>query len=203
LDLFLAISQGIGASIACGLRSFLPPLLVAAMARADVGVDFTGTDYSFIESVPFLVALLALNAVGALYDRGAGEPSGGGASTGAVGRLFVLAALVLGALVFAGSLAEEDYSPELGLAAGAACALLAYLSMSALLVRARSRLAARGEQGSASFLNLYADAAGLVIAALALLLPPVSYLALALCAWLLVQQRRRAGQKYEGLRVLR
>ena len=40
MDLFLAISQGIGLSLATGVRPFLPPLLVGALARADVGVDF-------------------------------------------------------------------------------------------------------------------------------------------------------------------
>jgi hypothetical protein len=35
------------------------------------------------------------------------------------------------------------------------------------------------------------------------LVPPVSIVALAFCAWVLVARRQRAGQKYEGLRILR
>jgi hypothetical protein len=33
--------------------------------------------------------------------------------------------------------------------------------------------------------------------------PPVSLVALVLCLWLLIRRRRRAGEKYAGLRVLR
>ena len=47
------------------------------------------------------------------------------------------------------------------------------------------------------------DLGAIVIAGLALLLPPVSYLAVAFCLWVLIARRRRAGEKYEGLRVLR
>ena len=46
-------------------------------------------------------------------------------------------------------------------------------------------------------------AAGLVLAGLSVLVPPVSLVALAFLVWLLLQQRRRAGQKYAGLRILR
>ena len=35
MDLFLAISQGIGVSLATGVRTFLVPLFVGAMARAN------------------------------------------------------------------------------------------------------------------------------------------------------------------------
>ena len=69
MDLFLAISQGTGVSLATGMRSFLPPLLVCALARGDLGVDFEGTDYEFLESVPFLSVLLLLNVVGVLSER--------------------------------------------------------------------------------------------------------------------------------------
>ena len=51
MDLFLAISQGIGTSLATGVRAFLAPLLVGALARANVGVDFEGTEYEFLESI--------------------------------------------------------------------------------------------------------------------------------------------------------
>ena len=58
LDLFLAISQGTGLALATGVRPFLPPLLAGALARADVGIDFSGTDFSFLESTPFLLAVV-------------------------------------------------------------------------------------------------------------------------------------------------
>jgi uncharacterized protein DUF4126 len=195
MDLFLAISQGMGVSLATGLRSFLPPLLVGALARADVGVDFDGSGYEFLESIPFLAALLVVNVVGALSER---LPPGR-----FVERSFLGVSVVLGALMFAGSLAEENYEAAPGLFAGAVCVALAYATVQTFLGRARARLAANDEGVSAGYLNLYADGAALCLAALAVLVPPTSYVALAFCAWVLIERRRRSGRKYEGLRILR
>ena len=47
------------------------------------------------------------------------------------------------------------------------------------------------------------DAAVLAVTILAVLVEPSAYLAVAFCVWVLVVGRRRAGQKYEGLRILR
>jgi hypothetical protein len=68
---------------------------------------------------------------------------------------------------------------------------------------AAARLAARGESGAGGTLSLMGDVAALVVAALALLVEPVAYLALAFCAWVLLVRRHRSAQKYEGLRILR
>ena len=43
----------------------------------------------------------------------------------------------------------------------------------------------------------------MVLAALALFVPPVSLLAAARCSSLALGRRRKAGEKYEGLRILR
>ena len=195
MDLFMAIAQGTGVSLATGMRSFLPPLLVCALARGDLGVNFEGTDYEFLESVPFLTALLLLNVVGVLSERWTPRR--------AVDLVFFNVSLVLGSLLFAGSLAEESYATFPGWVAGAACAALAYVAVLTFLGRARARLAARGEEGLAGYLNLYADGVALCLAALAILIPPISFVALAFCAWALIEQRRRSSKKYEGLRVLR
>jgi hypothetical protein len=195
MDLFMAISQGTGTALAAGLRTFLPPLLVCALARGDLGVDFEGTDYEFLESIPFLAVLLLLNVVGALSDRLTPARQ--------IEYPLIVVACALGALLFAGSLAEEGYSGVPGWFAGAACAAIAYAAVRTFLGRAHSRLAARGDEGSAGFLTLYVDGAGLLLAALAVFVSPVSYVALAFCTWALIEQRRRSGKKYEGLRVLR
>jgi hypothetical protein len=50
---------------------------------------------------------------------------------------------------------------------------------------------------------VYADGASLVLAALAVALPPLSLVVLVLCLWLLIRRRRRGGEKFAGLRVLR
>jgi hypothetical protein len=195
LDLFLVISQGVGLALATGLRPFLPPLLAGALARGDVGLDFDGTDFAFLESIPFLAAMVALTLLATLRRAGAAERElalGIGA-----------AAVVLGALEFGGSLADEGHASLPGIAGGAACALVAQLAASTFLAGAGARLAARGDGSPTSFLLLYADALALAVAGLAILAPPVSYVVLAFALWVLIERRRRAGQKYEGLRILR
>ena len=195
MDLFLAISQGTGLALATGMRPFLPPLLAGAFARADVGIDFTGTDYSFLESVPFLAVMVVLVLVGTASERFR------------AGRSVLLAvgvvAVVLGALEFGGSLAGEGHDAALGLPAGAVCALVGYLAALSFLAGARARLRAQSQAGPDSYLSLYADFGAVLVALLAIFLSPVSYVPLALAVWLLVAQRRRAARKYEGLRVLR
>lgn len=194
MDLFLAISAGIGVSLATGARCFLAPLVVALLARASVGFDLDGTDYEFLQSVPFMAAMVALTALAVAYERPPRElpllP-------------LAVAGIALGAGEFAAALADRGHSPGPGLVVGAACALIGLLAVRNFIGGAIERLVARGETGGAGLLRIYADAAVIGTAALAVLLPPVSYLPLVFCIWVLASGRRRAGKKYEGLRVLR
>jgi hypothetical protein len=194
MDLFLAISQGTGLALASGMRPFLPALLAGVLARADLGLDFESTDYEFLESIPFL-AVMAVVAVAAIA-----RPL---FSARALAVLVAAIAVVLGALEFGGSLSDEGYAGGPGLAAGAVCAVLAYATVSSFMGRVEARLAPREKGGSASLVWVYIDGAALALAGLAILAPPVSFLALGFCGWALVERRRRAGRKYEGLRVLR
>jgi hypothetical protein len=107
--------------------------------------------------------------------------------------------VVLGALLFAGSLAEGGEEAWPGLIAGAACAGLAVAALGPLLERARRRL----DRGAAVLLVVYAEGLALALAAIAVLLPPLSFLALAGFVLLLLGGRRRGGRKYAGLRILR
>ena len=186
------IGQGAGLASASGVRPFLPPLLAGALARGDIGIDFDNTDWKFLESPAFLLAILVL----AILSYGA-ERSG-------LDRKLVrygLAALgaILGALLFAGSLAEGDTVSWPGLIGGAAAALLGFAAVGGLLERARGRL----DEGAAGLLNGYADVAALVLAAIAIFVPPVSFLALIALAFLLVRGRQEGDRKYAGLRILR
>ena len=70
------IGTGAGLAGATGVRPFLPPLLAGALARGDVGIDFDGTDWSFLESPAFLAAVLVLGLVAYGLDRAAGRPAG-------------------------------------------------------------------------------------------------------------------------------
>ena len=74
MDYLLDLLQGAGLAAAVGIRPFLPVLLAGALATADVGLDFDGTDFSFLETWPFLLAVLVLRRGGRLR----GPPHGPG-----------------------------------------------------------------------------------------------------------------------------
>jgi hypothetical protein len=186
------IGTGAGLAGSVGVRPFLPPLLTGVLARGDVGIDFSGTDWSFLESPGFLFTILALAVVWYMAERS-------GANERLMARLGLLLSVTLGALLFAGALAAGGQSAIPGLVAGVACAALAYVAVFSLLSRAARRL--DGE--AAGFLTLYADGAALILAALAIFLPPVSFLALIAFALVLVRGRAAADRKYAGLRILR
>jgi hypothetical protein len=194
MDLFLAISQGIGTSLAAGVRAFLVPLLVGTLARANVGVDFEGTEYEFLESIVWLAIMLSLIVGAWLVERFA---------VPVARATWAIAGAAIGGVLFAGSLAERDYMSEPGLFAGALAALVGFAAARVFLGGAEERLAARGESDAGRTLGMIADALVLAVTALALLVEPSAYLALGFCVWVLLVRRRRAGQKYEGLRILR
>jgi len=192
MELFLAISQGIGTSLATGIRALLVPLFVGAMARANAAIDFEHTGFAWLESVWWLALLLALVVAAWLLDRSSVEiPEG----------IWAVVAMGLGGMLFAGALEDDGYFGTAGLVPGMLCALLGFLAARAFLGGAADRLRSRGE--GTGTVQMLGDIGAIVIAALAVLVPPVSIVALAFCAWVLVARRQRAGQKYEGLRILR
>lgn len=192
------IGTGAGLAGATGVRPYLPPLLTGALARGDTGIDFDGTDWSFLESPVFLGAVLLVGLGAYALERSeSGSPPRQKRSpvvvfSGVVG-------VVLGALLFAGAMADGGEASWVGLVAGPLCAALGWLAVGGLVERARSRL----EGGAAALITVYADTAALGLAALAIFVPPVSFLALIGFVVLLAGGRRREGEKYAGLRVLR
>jgi hypothetical protein len=211
------IGQGAGLSGASGVRPFLPALLAGALAREDSGLDFDGTSFSFLESPAFLLAILLL-AVGsyALQRRRetvaqttpAGRPGDPRAKVGGGRALpepfeaaMLVLGLVLGALLFAGSLADHGYESWPGILGGLACAALGYFALASLFARARQRLSGSG--GALALLGVYADGIALVLAGLSILFPPLAFVALAVFLVLIVRSRGERAQKYEGLRSLR
>ena len=191
MKLLLDILQGAGLSAAAGVRPFLPTLAAGALARADAGLDFDGTRFPFLEAPAFLLAVAAAMVVAFLL-RGRLEGARGAAALSGIG-------IGLGALLFAGTLDDRHETWWPGIVAGLACAALAGAAVRDLLTRTRARL----DREAATALPVYAEAAAMVLAGLAVLVPPVSILALGFLAWLLVGGRRRSGQKYAGLRILR
>lgn len=194
------IGQGAGTAGASGVRPFLPALLAGALARGDSGIDFSGTDYSFLESSWFLLVVLLLAV--AVYAVNRRQPTGD--SPQVVERATAVVGLVLGALLFAGSLADGHHTSWWGLIAGVACAALGYLALATLFGRARSRLGGQnGAGGAQSLIDVYAEGVALVLAALAIFVEPVGYAALIVFAFLIVRSRGEGAQKYGGLRILR
>jgi len=192
VSLALDIGQGAGLASASGVRPFLPPLLAGALARGDIAIDFDGSDWRFLESPGFLLAILVL----AVLSYGA-ERSGFDRRALRLGLAGL--GVVLGAMLFAGSLAEGDTVSWPGLVGGAGAAALGFVAVGGLVERARARL----DEGAAGLLNAYADAAALALAAIAIFVPPVAFLGLIALAVLLVRGRHEGERKYAGLRILR
>jgi hypothetical protein len=202
MSVFLDTTTGMGLSGATGVRPYLPPLLAGALARADAGIDFDGTDWSFLESTGFLLAVLALGVIVYLVERSDATrppPPDRPSRLGAVELVSGALGLVLGAMLFAGALADGGSESWPGLVGGVICAFLGWRAVGGLIERARRRL----EGGAAALLTAYADGAALLLAAIAIFLPPVSILAILAFVVLLFTGRRREGEKYAGLRVLR
>ncbi len=188
----LDLLQGAGIAVALGLRPFLPALLVGLLALLDLGVDFDGTSFAFLESPVLLVVLAAAAVAAAALGRRAHEDAGVLRGLGIVG-------IVLAALLAAGSLDDRSGTWWPGLLVGVLCAGLAFHVAGSLLARVRGRL----DADAAGALPLYAEGAALAVAGLSVLFPPLALVALGLLVRLELGGRRRAGEKYAGLRILR
>src|SRR3954451_5354543 len=183
MDYLLDLLQGLGIAAGIGIRPFLPTLLAGALAAGNLGIDFGGTDFSFLEKAPFLLVILVLVALfGFLHRRKPAVPV----------LLLGAIAVVLGALMAAGSVADHSDTWWPGLIVGAAAALLGFAATRSLLQRVRGRL----DEQTAATLPLYEEAGGVGAAGLSILLPPLAIVIAGGLAWLLAGGRRRAGEKY-------
>jgi|SRR5215210_236217 len=196
MDFLLDLLQGAGIAAAIGIRPFLPVLLVGALAAADLGLDFDGTDFAFLEQAPALAIVVALLALATFAVRRAGPEA---TERGPYAIAFAVLAVVLGALMAAASLADRDHPILAGLLVGALCAGLGWATARDLLTRTRRRL----DVEAATTLPLYAEGAALAAAGLSVLFPPLAILVIAGLVALLAGGRRRSGEKYAGLRILR
>ncbi|MBA2765935.1 MAG: DUF4126 family protein [Actinomycetota bacterium] len=193
MNYVLDLLQGAGLGGAAGMRPFLPTLLAGALASADLGVDFEGTSFAFLEASWFLLLLVLCVVVLAVAQRR------GLREEGAVGAALAGIAIGLGALLGAGSMDDRFDVWWPGLIVGGLAAALASAAVRSLLTRVRARL--DHEAGAA--LPLYAEGGGLVLGGASVLFPPLALVGLGFLAFLLRGGRRREGEKYAGLRILR
>jgi hypothetical protein len=190
--LLIDILQGAGLAGAAGIRPFLPTLVAGALAMANVGIDYDGTDYAYLEQPGWMVAVaLGLIVTVLLQRRGVSDET--------LDKALLGLGIVLGANLSAATLADHGYSVWLGLAVGIVCAALANFATRSLVGRVRARLDAEAR----SALPVYLEGTALVLAALAVVVAPISAVALGFFVFLLRGGKRREGEKYAGLRILR
>jgi hypothetical protein len=191
MKLLIDILQGMGLATAAGVRPFLPTLAAGAFATADVGVDYDHTAFSFLESPIFLLVVAIVMVVSFVVRSRLETPAGAAALQGI--------AMGLGAVLFAATLDDRHVVWWPGLIGGLLLAALAAAAVRGLFGRVRSRL----DREAAAALPIYAEGVAVVLAALSILIPPVSVIAVGFLVWLLARGRRREGEKYAGLRILR
>jgi hypothetical protein len=191
VDLFLAVCQGLGLALAAGVGGLLATLLMSVLAHVDFGWDLDGTDLDWFAAEWFVGALFALNVLAFLVTRGSPP-------RGAVRTATIAVVAALGAIAFAASLAEETSTWWPGIVIGIAVATAAGTVTESVLAGASAR-----SEETAGTLTLIVAGTGMLLVVGSLLVPPVALLAGAGLAVLATGRRRRAEQKYEGLRSLR
>jgi hypothetical protein len=203
MSLFLDIGTGAGLASATGIRPYLPPLLAGGLARSDIGIDFDGTGLWWLESPAFLAGVVALGVIAYFVERAAATRASPNME-GPIGRgwaeiLSGLIGVALGTLLFVGALYDTGQPSWIGFVFGPLCAVLAWVAVGGLVERVRARVA----PDQAALVTAYADGVALILAGIAILLPPLAYLAIPAFVVLLLGGRRREGEKYAGLRILR
>jgi len=196
MDFILDLLQAAGIAAAIGIRPLFPVGLTGALAGADVGVDFDGTDYSFLEE-PWFIGAVAVIVIALWLATRRARPDVLERGWAAYATAAIAGPLAL--LEGAGSMADRGHPAWTGMLVGLVCVSLGLAASMSLFARVRQRLDAE----AASYLPLYGEGAALVACGLAILFPPLSLLVVAGLVWLLLNSRRRQGEKYAGLRILR
>jgi hypothetical protein len=196
MDFIFALLQAAGIAAAIGIRPLLPVALTGALASADVGVDFDGTSYAFLEE-PWFLGLVAVVVVALWLATRRAKPETLERGWAAYATAAIAGPLAL--LEGAGSMADGGHPAWIGMVVGLICVSIGLAATASLFARVRRRLDAE----AASYLPLYGEGAALGAAGLSILLPPLAVVIIGGLIWLLLGSRRREGEKYAGLRILR
>lgn len=188
------ILQAIGIGLAFGLRPSLAPLIVALCAAGNLGVDFEGTSFAFLEG-PVVIGVLAVVGVLAL-----GDSARGSRGKGLDDRIWLIVAVVFAAAFGAGSVNVHSDASWLGGIIGAVSAVLAWVALTPLVAGARKRL--EGEKEAGVILPVLIELTAVATAFLSLVFPPLAIVALIAVLVLFVRGRKTSGGRYAGLRTL-
>ena len=191
MKLLIDILQGMGVAGAAGIRPFLPAFVAGAAGRGNVLVDFQGTDFAFLEHDWWLAAMAVLMVIGVLARGELERPTAAAAVQGL--------ALGMGGMLFSGFLASDGYTWWPGIPAGIICSAITAAAARGVFGGAAGRL----DDAARAQLPIYAEGLALLLTVAAILAPPLSVVALAAALWLIRGARRRAGEKFAGLRILR
>ena len=192
MQLLIDILQGAGLSSAAGVRPFLPALVAGALATADVGIDYEGTPFESLEQPAWLLAVVVVLIASVVLSRREALGARLEAALQGIG-------IGIAALLFAATLADNTDVWWPGLLAGGLCGALAAAATRSLVTRVRTRL----DSEARGALPVYLEGTAVVLAALAVVVAPISVVALGFFAFLLRGGKRREGEKYAGLRILR
>jgi hypothetical protein len=202
MHLVFDIFQGLGIAAAIGVRPFLPALVAAVLAAADIELTFHHTKVHFLQQPVFLLVLVVAIVLLALVER---------RMTGLKGKLaerpltvvLGLCALALGALFCGGAFARYHHGHHhilwIGVVVGILSAALGVAATRPLLTRVRARL----DADATGVLPFLTDGVAGLAAALSVVAPPVGVIVVLGLLWLLIAGRGRSDRKYAGLRILR
>ena len=191
MDFIFDLLQAAGIAAAMGIRPLLPVLLAGGLAGADLGLDFEGTDFAFLEEPWFLAVAASAWAVGGDAARAAEVLERGWAA-------YATAAIAgpLALLEGAGSMADRGHPAWVGMVVGLVCGRSGWRPRVAVRPRAPAP-GSRGRELSAALRR--GRRAGRLRALDPLPAAGADRHRRALL-WLLLGSRRREGEKYAGLR---
>lgn len=197
MHLAFDIFQGIGIAAAIGIRPFLPAIAVGLLAGANVEIHFDHTSYSFLQNIPFLLAMFVGAALLIVLERSALAAQ---LRSGPIAAILIAIAAFVGAFEFAGSLARGHYATWPGFIGGVICVGVGLAAARPFLARLRARL---DPEAAALGIPLIGDGSAVLVAILSVVAPPLGPIALLLLLGLIARARQRGEQKYAGLRILR
>ena len=184
------IFQGIGVAAAVGIRPFLPALAAGALAAGDVEIHFDHTDFSFLQSAPFLLAMAVCAIVLALLERRVG--TGAARARDPPGSSWPRRRWRSARCSSRARCAAATTRSGRGSSAGS-CA-----RRSASRPRARCSRALAPGSARTPLLPLFAEGSALLIAVLSVLAPPVGVIALLAAAVAAVGRPPARGSEVRG-----